>query len=167
MQPILSTPLVRLRPYRASDREHFVALMTNPEVMRHVDAPLPRERADRLFDAHIGVGEPYERLFRGWAAELPDTGEYAGGASLLRNTEEAALEIGFLLLPPYWGRGLATAMATLVLDHAHRDLDLERVIATVDIDNAASIRVLEKSGMRFDRRARDEQGDFFVYESQR
>jgi ribosomal-protein-alanine N-acetyltransferase len=163
----LATKRVLLRPYRADDRARFVALMTNAEVMRHVGGTMPPDKADHLFDAHIRVGQPYERLFCAWAAELSDSREYVGGASLLRNTDEDALEIGYLLMPRFWGRGLATEIARLVLAHAHRELDLVRVIATVDLDNAASIRVIEKSGMTLARRARDDDGEYLLYESLR
>ncbi len=140
--------------------------MMDPRVMAHVGGVMTEAAANELFEAHVGAAER-PRLYAAWAVEDPADGAYVGSGSLLRNDEEEALEVGYLLLPAHWGKGYATAVARALLDHAHGDLDRSRVVATVDTDHPASIRVLDKVGMRFARRGQDEEGDFLVYESTR
>ena len=50
----------------------------------------------------------------------------------------------------HWGKGYATEIALALVDAAFFDLRAERVISTVDVNNGASIRVLEKIGMRWE-----------------
>ena len=59
-------------------------------------------------------------------------------------------EFGYAVHPDYWGQGIATAAARLALDHAFSALKMLRVQATCDPANVASVRVLEKLGMRLE-----------------
>ncbi|MGP5665271.1 GNAT family N-acetyltransferase [Glutamicibacter arilaitensis] len=56
-------------------------------------------------------------------------------------------EIGYTLNRNYWGRGYATEVAVLLLQLGFENLGLERISATCDARNTASIRVLEKAGL--------------------
>lgn len=58
------------------------------------------------------------------------------------------LEIGYLLARPHWGKGYMTDAARAVIDWAFRQPAIHRVYATTDVENRASQRVLEKSGMQ-------------------
>jgi RimJ/RimL family protein N-acetyltransferase len=60
------------------------------------------------------------------------------------------VDIGYAFLPEYGGQGYAIEAARGVLAHA-KALELKRIVATVRPDNSASIRVLEKLGLRFER----------------
>jgi len=55
-------------------------------------------------------------------------------------------EIGYILLPDFWGRGLASEAVAAVIHRLFAVTDFERITADVDPDNAASIRLLEKLG---------------------
>ena len=60
-------------------------------------------------------------------------------------------DIGFALLPEYCGCGLAGEAANAVVAHARDDLGIEYLTAIVSPDNAASIGLIEKLGLTFDR----------------
>lgn len=62
--------------------------------------------------------------------------------------------IGYVVAPHAAGRGIATATTRALLRTAFDDLGLRRVTATANADNVASVRVLEKAGMRRERYAR-------------
>lgn len=55
-------------------------------------------------------------------------------------------EIGYILHPDYWGRGLATEALTAVIDHVMATRDMDGVTADVDPANVASIRLLGRLG---------------------
>ena len=63
-------------------------------------------------------------------------------------------DIGFALLPPFRAAGYAYESAAAVLAYAANELGFTRVLAVVNPENAGSITVLEKLGMRFDRMVR-------------
>jgi RimJ/RimL family protein N-acetyltransferase len=69
---------------------------------------------------------------------------------------ETGLELSFHFLPDVAGQGLASEFVQAALDTAVAELREDRFFAFVGIDNAASIRVLEKAGFLREREARGE-----------
>jgi RimJ/RimL family protein N-acetyltransferase len=65
----------------------------------------------------------------------------------------ATAEVGlyYAISPTYRRQGYATEAARAMLDYAFRELNLKRVVATTTYDNAASIGVMRKLGMRIER----------------
>lgn len=61
------------------------------------------------------------------------------------------VDIGFAFLPAFRGKGYAREAAAATLDHARDQLGLRRVAAIVAPGNAASTRLLERLGLRFER----------------
>ena len=86
------------------------------------------------------------------AAFLSETRFFVGFIGLLRAEFDApftpAVEIGWRLLPEFWGRGLAPEGARAALEMGFADLALEEIVSFTARVNTASIRVLEKLGMR-------------------
>jgi [ribosomal protein S5]-alanine N-acetyltransferase len=72
------------------------------------------------------------------------------GACDLSFIERNVVDLGYMLGTPDWGKGYATEIALALVDAAFFDLRAERVISTVDVNNRASIHVLEKIGMRWE-----------------
>lgn len=64
-------------------------------------------------------------------------------------------EIGYIVNPDYWGKGIATEVATLLIDFGFGELKLHRIYATCDPRNIGSSRVLEKVGMTKEGRLRE------------
>jgi RimJ/RimL family protein N-acetyltransferase len=61
------------------------------------------------------------------------------------------IELGYRLAREFWGAGLATDAARTAPDHAFQILGLRRLIALIDPENLASIRVAEKVHLRFEK----------------
>jgi RimJ/RimL family protein N-acetyltransferase len=91
------------------------------------------------------------------------------GACDLSVIESDAVDLGYMLAHAEWGKGYATELALALADAAFFDLRAERVISTVDVNNQASMRVLEKIGMRWEavyrkhRRAKNRWWDCHLY----
>ena len=62
-----------------------------------------------------------------------------------------------------WGKGFATEIARRLIEYGFGELNLPEIFATVDDENLASHRVLEKAGMNFKEYEYDEDGRFSVY----
>ena len=60
-------------------------------------------------------------------------------------------ELGYRLASPFWGRGYGTEAAIAVRDYAFETLCLPRLVAIVDPANTASIRIVEKVGMCYEK----------------
>jgi [ribosomal protein S5]-alanine N-acetyltransferase len=79
-----------------------------------------------------------------------------GGVSLshLRRRAAQSASLGYWMGQRHAGRGIMSAAVPALCRHAFADLHLERVEAACLPENAASIRVLEKSGFRLEGHAR-------------
>ncbi|WGG48056.1 GNAT family protein [Rossellomorea sp. DA94] len=65
-------------------------------------------------------------------------------------------EIGYIVHPDYWGKGVATEVATLLINFGFGEHKLHRIYATCDPRNIGSSRVLEKVGMTKEGRIRED-----------
>ncbi|WP_342314640.1 GNAT family N-acetyltransferase (plasmid) [Mycobacterium avium subsp. hominissuis] len=78
-----------------------------------------------------------------------------GGAVLsVTSAEHRRAEIGYIVHPEFWGRGIATEAARLLLRFGFDHLGLRRISATCDPDNHGSAKVLQKAGLLFEGRMR-------------
>ena len=83
-----------------------------------------------------------------FAAILQESGEMIGaGEFTIQDEINRVGEIGYILNPNYWGLGLATEVAKLLIEYGINERKLHRIFATCDPRNTASSRVLEKVGM--------------------
>ncbi|HEY3911370.1 MAG TPA: GNAT family N-acetyltransferase [Stellaceae bacterium] len=69
------------------------------------------------------------------------------GAFDLRRLAPHRLEYGYVLARPYWGRGLMTEALCEIVRWAMQQKDIWRIGAVCDVDNPASARVMEKTGL--------------------
>ncbi len=73
------------------------------------------------------------------------------GLCFLDNTLE--IELGYLLNPAYWYRGLATEAAKASLRYGFEKLKLKEILAIAQPQNIASQKVMEKLGMKYEKDA--------------
>ena len=157
----LTTERLVLRPYERGDEAALAALVTDPEVMRFVgDGVMTAERAKAIFEK---VFELYARgAWAIWAVEEAASHRVVGSAEI-KPRKTGDWEIVYILAKETWGRGYATELGRAIVRFGFERLGLERVVATVDYDNAVSIRVLEKLGMCHVGEESDEIGPYAVY----
>jgi RimJ/RimL family protein N-acetyltransferase len=147
----LETPRLIIRQFRDSDLEPFVAYRNDPVVYRYQGWKTPYLREDAAdFIARIknvNPGMPGEWLQL--AIEGKDSGEMLGDIAFhVTRSNPRQAYLGYTLARSAWGQGYASEAARKLLDYLFRVLDLHRVLADCDVDNAASIRLLERLGFR-------------------
>lgn len=146
---MIVTPRLVLRDWKPEDREPFAGLNADPEVMRYFASALAREQSDAFADRIEAHGRQHGFTF--WAAELKETGEFAGMIGMAHVPFDAfftpAVEIGWRLSRKFWNRGLATEGARAALAFGFGRLGLDRIVAFTSEHNRASERVMEKAGM--------------------
>jgi len=62
--------------------------------------------------------------------------------------EKTEASIGWIIHRDYWNRGYATEAVAAVIDLCFNSLDIKTIIASCDVDNTASRRVMQKLGMQ-------------------
>ncbi|HJV16076.1 MAG TPA: GNAT family N-acetyltransferase [Bacillales bacterium] len=86
-----------------------------------------------------------------WAIELKEIGEVIGSISIVELDEKNyACEIGYCLSRKYWGKGIMSESLKAVIDYLFSEIGFNRICAKYDINNVASGKVMEKSGMKYE-----------------
>lgn len=129
----------------AGDGDKYFRLSNNANVMKFVTGySLTREESDQMLAGFLAEYGADTYLGR-YLIEDRFSGELIGAAKL--DKVGAAIEIGYRVMEEFWGRGVATEIASGLIRFSKHVLKARDVIAFVNVNNAASIRVLEKAGM--------------------
>jgi ribosomal-protein-alanine N-acetyltransferase len=150
--PEFETQRLALRRLEFHDAPFIVELLNQPSFIENIGDRGVRSLEDARAYLRAGPMAMYERFGLGLlhVARKSD-GAAVGMCGLLRRDILPDVDLGYAFLPAYWGGGLAFEAAQGTLRHATEKTGLKRVIGVVSQGNAASIRVLEKLGMRFER----------------
>jgi RimJ/RimL family protein N-acetyltransferase len=148
---IAETERLILRHFRTSDAQAMDRVLGDAYVMRFGEGP---QTADRVrFWIRREITDRYPTWgFGKWAVVEKLGGAVMGYCGLARFTDRVLpgeVEIGYRLARAHWGKGYATEAARAAVAHAFGTLQLPRVIAMIDPENVASLRVAEKLGMRY------------------
>ena len=150
MKVILETDRLLLREFMEEDAEAFFNLNSNPEVLRFVpDKPLLNVEQARQILVDHPIADYRKHGFGRGACILKSTGEQIGFAGLKYLEELGEVDVAYRLLPTHWGLGFATEVALASVRFGFADLGLKRIIGLVMPENIASVRVLEKNGLRY------------------
>ena len=145
----------------SADEDALRDLIANPNVQRYLPTYLFEKQRD---DVGQTIRLIYGDLFANkesliLAIRLRDSGELAGLAEFYGLRDELhKVSVGYRLREAFWGRGLATETAELMLGYLYEKTDIQIVTASVMVENPASARVLEKCG--FIRTARGVEEDW-------
>ncbi len=150
---LIETDRLLIRMWQPADDAGFREMVFDPEMMRYIGGGLPwnEER----------IAEFFPRQRRHLASHgccmgaLVDrgSGHLAGVCGLQPLGKTGEIEVGWWVVKDRWGQGLATEAGGAALRFAWESLGLERVKAIAAAENRASLRVMEKLGMRFERQA--------------
>jgi RimJ/RimL family protein N-acetyltransferase len=144
----LASRRLLLRMFRESDLDAYAAMCGDPEVMRYLGDGYPLTRAEAWRNMALVLGHWQLRGYGLWAVEERDTGVLAGRVGCWQPEGWPGMEIGWALRREFWGRGYATEAAQTVLADAFSRLDQPRLISLISPENAASIAVALRLGMR-------------------
>lgn len=153
--PILSTPRLRLRQFRAADADAMHACFANPDAMRFWNTQVHTKsiETERAVQRFVDCTPSYYRF---WA--VADAGNdrclglvnYHDG-----HIRSKRVTIGYIIDPTRQQQGIGTEAVTAMLDFCFGELGQHRVQAFIHPDNAASRKLVEKLGFRCEGLLRD------------
>ena len=147
--PVRTERLI-LREFVKSDFDAVFAYSSDPKVTRYLFfGPRDQESTAEYLEELLASQIEQPRTRFELAVEEAASGRVIGACDL-SVIEANAVDLGYMLGTQDWGKGYATEISLALLEAAFRELRAERVISTVDVNNGASIRVLEKIGMRWE-----------------
>lgn len=150
------TSRFKLREFVEGDYPALRELDGYPEVYTY-ERELPSEEDTRKsLDEYLKSQFETPRTIYRFAICFPPRETARGMIKLARQWEEIReWDVGWALHPQEWGMGYAAEAAWQVMDWAFRELNVHRIVAFCHVDNAASMRVMEKLGMHRDGRLRE------------
>jgi ribosomal-protein-alanine N-acetyltransferase len=154
--PELRTARFRLRRIMPADIDVVFRGLSDPAVIAHYGVSYEtleatQRQMDWFEEIHAaGTG-------RWWGIADPAPGALLIGACGLNDihAEHRRGELGYWLLPDYWGRGIAAECVGAMLEYAYGPMGLHRVAAEVEVANHASRRLLDRLGFRLEGIRRD------------
>jgi ribosomal-protein-alanine N-acetyltransferase len=146
---------LRLRHLTTADGEFILELLNEPDFIRNIGDRGVRTLDDALRYIVNGPMASYARHGFGlFAVELKDTSIPIGICGLLKRDYLQDVDIGFALLTSFRGAGYAFEAASATMRFGKEVLGLERIVAITAPDNEASIKVVRRLGLEFDRMIR-------------
>ncbi|QRR03439.1 GNAT family N-acetyltransferase [Dyadobacter sandarakinus] len=143
--PIITDRLA-LHKITSDDGDKYYRLSNNAKVMKFVTGyALSRKESDEMLRSFLIEYGPDSHLGR-YLIEDRQSGELIGMAKL--DWSGFDIEIGYRVMEEHWGKGIATEVASALIRFALTQLKARTVAAYVNVDNTASVRVLEKAGMK-------------------
>ena len=153
-----------IRSLAAADASDLVHALSDPEVMRFsIGGVHTLDDTSRFIERSICSYE--ENGFGSWALVEKASSRLIGFCGLALQTveERQETEIGYRLARQFWGQGFASEAASAVLVYGFGQLKLESVIAIVQPENVASVRVVEKIGFSCFKECRYHDRDVRIY----
>jgi RimJ/RimL family protein N-acetyltransferase len=160
MHVFLATDCLILRRFTKDDAAHLFALDSDPEVMRYVSrfAPASVEVCrERICNRFLPFYTQYPS-YGFWAVVEKVTGDFLGWFHLKpaldypfhrkAGYQPGDVDLGYRLIRAAWGKGYATEGARVLVRKALTELDALQVVAVALVENVASIRVMEKAGLK-------------------
>ncbi|MDB4089115.1 GNAT family N-acetyltransferase [Flavobacteriales bacterium] len=143
----IETERLKLRDFKISDAFSFFHLNLDEEVMKYTgDVTFDSVEETEIF---LNNYSDYERNgFGRWTVVRKEDNEILGWCGL-KKRQDGVIDIGYRFHKKFWNKGYATESARACLNYGFEVLNLEEIIGNTDRENLASIKVLEKIGLKF------------------
>lgn len=159
------TDRLQFRKYTMDDLEFYASLWQNEKVMRYIGSGTPKTYMQCKKSLESWVLPGYKNGLGLFLMIEKDTGTPIGHAGLVKQQVEGKeeIEIGYWLLPEYWGKGYAKEAATAFRNYGFQALRLNKLISLINPDHPASIFVARKAGLSYEKTASFHGKDVLVY----
>jgi len=146
MTIVTQTPRLIVREFVKQEETLLLALYADERVTKYVPKRTVEETKRQFADA-IKAYKDYKGLGR-WGVFNPENDEFIGVCILKpADSDETRIELGYVLSPKYWGKGIATELAKALVKYGFEQKKLTEICACTDHENVASQNVLLKAGL--------------------
>ena len=150
---IFETERLLIRELKEEDFSAFHEMQSNPKVMLYTSGAAKSEESNRAeFDKCKAAYSVPGNDFWIWGVERKSDASFIGTCALVENNE-----IGYRFLEKYWGFGYGKELADGLIDFGLNNRQLKYIYATVEPENIASVKILEKTKLNFIEESFDEE----------
>lgn len=155
MKYILETGRLRLREFILSDTAFIIELLNSPAWLQFIgDRNVKTEEQAKRYLEDGPLKSYIENGYGLWLVELKNDNKPIGMCGIINRGFLDNPDIGFAFLPGYHGNGYAAEIVGATMDYAKQQLHISPIEAIAATDNVKSIRLLEKTGLKFTRKIR-------------
>lgn len=149
--PKLETERLILRKLEITDANDVFDYAKYPEVAKYVTWETHKSIEDAKGFINWTLGRYNNDEAGEWGIELKETGRIIGAIGFVQLDQQNSYgSIGYVLSKEYWGRGIMTEAVTRLIFFGFNDMELNRIEAFHALENEASGKVMQKSGMQFE-----------------
>lgn len=149
---IIETDRLALRRLSIDDAEFILDLLNQPSFLHFIGDRGVRTLDDARNYILKGPIASYEHFGFGlYLTALKESGVPIGICGLVKRESLEDVDVGFAFLPQFWLKGYAFESASAVMAYGVNALGLDRIVGVTSADNYASIRVLEKLNLKFEK----------------
>lgn len=148
---MIETQRLYFRKFELDDLPQLIEQRSDPDMYRFLGGTRmqnPEALAKRIrfymscYDSHgFGMCPMFSK----------ETDEMIGAAGLQPLEDTVEIEVGYSVIKPLWGRGIGTEAARGWMEFGFNDFGLDRIVAVAVVENAASRRIMEKLGMKYEK----------------
>jgi [ribosomal protein S5]-alanine N-acetyltransferase len=153
--PILKTGRLLLRQFIESDLNNIYRGLSDPDVIKYYGVHYKTlEETKKQIEWFAQLEKDGTGIW--WAICSPDNTNFYGAIGLYYlNRQLQTAEIGFWLMPAFWGKGIITESAQLAIDYGFNQMQLKRIEAEVETENSLSKQVMKTLQFLHERTKKD------------
>jgi len=145
---VLETDRLYLREITPVDAKSAYLLNLDPEVIKYTgDEPFDSIETASTFLMNYNHYEKYG--FGRWGVFDKTNHEFLGWCGLKYTEDFNEFDIGFRFFKKYWNKGFATESAKACIELGFQKYKMKEIVGRAMKENTASIRVLEKIGLKY------------------
>lgn len=148
----LETERLILRKFEITDAQNmFDNWVTNPNVTKYLTWQPYTNVDDVKAYIQFCIDNYRNNDNYNWVIEYKENGQAIGGISVVEVREEInAVTVGYCLGEKYWRKGIMTEAFKRVIDFLFKEVEVERIESTHDVNNPNSGKVMEKCGLQYE-----------------
>lgn len=133
-------------PLAMQFRQAYIDLMTQPQVMRYIDAGMALTRQQALSNLNYLMAQNELRGYGFWAVLTKAKQQFAGRVDLYDPQRWPQHELGWMLLPEFWGNGYALEAAQVIKADFFSHNNAQSLLSYIQPDNRFSIKIAQQLG---------------------
>lgn len=150
MDIILQSDRLNFREFTEADAQLVYDLNSAEAVLKYIHEAPASDLNSALRTIRERIIPQYrEHGYGRWALHLKSNNAFIGWCGLKYRPESGETDLGYRLMQNAWNQGYASEAAKASLDFGFNQLGLPAITARAQLENVASLRVLEKVGMQF------------------
>lgn len=146
----LQTARLLLRQFEETDLDNVFKGLSHPQVIQYYGvsySTLEETTKQMEFFRDIETNN----TGKWWAVCSADNTIFYGGCGLNNmSVQHRKAEIGYWLLPEFWGMGIITEALPLIIGYGFTALQLHRIEAVVETENSNSKKIMDKTGFQYE-----------------